>query len=87
MPFLPYKFLLDERNLKLVDFGVARVFCLQDKKNLQHTIKQRMYTDTGTIFYQAPEMHDNNGYGKKVDLWAVGIVVYEMLTGMKPFNC
>jgi serine/threonine protein kinase len=46
-----------------------------------------MYTDTGTIFYQAPEMHDNNGYGKKVDLWALGIVVYEMLTGMKPFNC
>ncbi len=45
-----------------------------------------MYTDTGTIFYQAPEMHDNNGYGKKVDLWAVGIVVYEMLTGFKPFN-
>jgi len=45
-----------------------------------------MYTDTGTLNYQAPEMHENKGYDKKVDLWAVGIVLFELLTGNLPFN-
>jgi len=45
-----------------------------------------MYTDTGTLNYQAPEMHDIYGYTKKVDLWAIGVVCYELLTGNLPFH-
>jgi len=45
-----------------------------------------MYTDTGTYFYKAPEIFESSGYNKKVDLWAIGVVCYEMLTGNMPFH-
>lgn len=40
---------------------------------------------TGTAGYIAPEMLQHQPYGKPVDMWSVGIVVYEMLTGYQPF--
>lgn len=45
-----------------------------------------MYTDTGTLQYQAPEMHGNEGYNNKVDMWSIGILAYQLLTGSIPFN-
>ena len=44
-----------------------------------------MYTDTGTLSYKAPEMLKSSGYDKKVDMWAIGVLCYEMLTGNLPF--
>lgn len=40
---------------------------------------------TGTPGYIAPEMLQQQPYGKPVDMWSVGIVLYEMLTGYQPF--
>ena len=37
--------------------------------------------------YMAPEMINGGGYGKSVDWWALGTLVYEMLTGDPPFHC
>ena len=44
-----------------------------------------MLTDTGTFYYKAPEMFLGGGYNEMVDNWAVGIILYEMITGETPF--
>ena len=45
-----------------------------------------MYTNTGTIYYKAPEMFEKGSYTEKVDCWAAGITLYEMITGETPFE-
>ena len=59
--------------LKLVDFGFAK------------QCKTRTYTLCGTPEYLAPEILLNKGHGKPVDWWTVGILLYELLTGITPF--
>jgi serine/threonine protein kinase len=44
-----------------------------------------MWTKTGTLNYEAPEILSCATYSEKVDIWAVGIMVYELLTGKLPF--
>ncbi len=43
-------------------------------------------TFVGTPLYTAPEMLENNISGKATDLWALGCIIYEMLTGKTPFD-
>lgn len=45
-----------------------------------------MLTITGTIYYQAPEIFIGGGYDEKVDVWAVGITFYQLVTGKTPFQ-
>mmetsp|Transcript_3792 Transcript_3792/g.14401 ORF Transcript_3792/g.14401 Transcript_3792/m.14401 type:complete len:870 (-) Transcript_3792:2149-4758(-) len=60
--------------LKLVDFGIAKV--IHDSG---------LHTFCGTAEYLAPELVSNNPYGKSVDWWALGCIVYEMICGNSPF--
>lgn len=46
---------------------------------------EEMLTKTGTLYYKAPEMFDGGGYTEKVDSWATGITLYEMIVGLTPF--
>lgn len=57
---------------KIGDFGIS-------KKT------QRTYTFWGTLEYQAPEMIYNIGYSKSIDIWALGIVAFELIYGFTPF--
>jgi serine/threonine protein kinase len=41
----------------------------------------------GTLFYAAPELIARRPYNEKVDIWALGIVMYACLTGRYPFDC
>ena len=59
-------------SLKLIDFGLA-TFSNQDNKSV------------GTPFYMSPEMIDGNAFPAS-DMWSVGIIVYQMLTGKLPFE-
>ena len=49
---------------------------------------KRRYSICGTYNYMAPEIFENNGkgYSFEVDIWSVGIIMYELLTGKLPFN-
>jgi serine/threonine protein kinase len=40
----------------------------------------------GTLLYLSPENILGNGYDFKNDIWAVGILAYELVTGSIPFN-
>ena len=63
-----------EGYLKLADFGFAKV------------ISGRTYTLCGTPEYLAPEVLTSKGHGKGVDWWTLGILLYEMVAGIDPFN-
>ena len=60
--------------LKLIDFGISK-YCLT-----------RTYTICGFAEYLAPEIILNIGYDSAVDLWALGILIFEMKTKTNPFN-
>lgn len=62
--------------LKISDFGFARYF---DKDILIQTI-------CGSPMYMAPEIMKNKKYDYKSDLWSIGVIFYEMLTGETPFK-
>mmetsp|Transcript_17987 Transcript_17987/g.12924 ORF Transcript_17987/g.12924 Transcript_17987/m.12924 type:complete len:133 (+) Transcript_17987:301-699(+) len=60
--------------IKVSDFGVARF-----------VNNELATTACGTPSYLAPEMTMGGGYGKEVDMWSIGIVIYIMLCGFPPF--
>jgi serine/threonine protein kinase len=62
--------------IKLCDFGWA-VYAPND---------QRRETLCGTPDYVSPEMLINKIYNKTVDIWSIGILMYEFLTGKPPFE-
>lgn len=65
--------------LALIDFGLAK------KARLESAI-----TDKGEIFgtpyYMSPEQGHGNGVDERSDIYSLGIIFYEMLTGQKPFK-
>jgi serine/threonine protein kinase len=49
--------------------------------------KEKRYTFCGTPDYLAPEMIDQSlGHGNSVDIWAVGIMAFELIKGLPPFH-
>lgn len=40
----------------------------------------------GTPYYLSPELCEGKPYNEKSDIWALGVVVYEMCTGTYPFD-
>jgi protein-serine/threonine kinase len=64
-------------HVKLVDFGLAKGHVSS------HISGARTYC--GTEQYLAPEVLDRQDYGKAVDWWALGMILYEMLTGLPPW--
>lgn len=47
--------------------------------------RKEMWTPTGTLAYKAPEMFEGVGYTEAVDMWAVGVTIFTLVTGREPF--
>lgn len=62
-----------EGHVKITDFGFAKV------------VPESTWTLCGTPDYLAPEIVLSRGYGKAVDWYTLGVLVYEMLVGAPPF--
>lgn len=45
-----------------------------------------MWTSTGTLHYMAPEMLSGSAYNQKVDMWAVGVLIYKLFYASFPFD-
>lgn len=73
----PENVMLDAQGyLKLIDFGIA--------KKLEEG-KSRTFTMIGTPHYMAPEVMRGHGYGTEVDLWSLGVILFEFVCGYLPF--
>uniref|UniRef100_A0A674J5G6 non-specific serine/threonine protein kinase n=1 Tax=Terrapene triunguis TaxID=2587831 RepID=A0A674J5G6_9SAUR len=78
-------------HIKLTDFGLSKIGLMNMTTNLYegHIEKDtREFMDKqvcGTPEYIAPEVILIQGYGKPVDWWAMGIILYEFLVGCVPF--
>jgi len=59
--------------IKLADFGFAR------------RVENGCTTACGTPDYVAPEIIDGSVYGVSVDIWALGVITYILLSGQRPF--
>lgn len=64
--------------LKMIDMGTAKKLKIEDRFKTKTII--------GTPHYMAPEMITGKGYSFSVDLWSLGIIMYEMLFGHLPFG-
>lgn len=71
----PQNILLSGNMLKLADFGFAQYMSPWDE---QHALR-------GSPLYMAPEIVCRKHYDARVDLWSVGVILYEALFGRAPF--
>src|SRR5262249_19246044 len=68
---------LDSDEIKVLDFGIAKALSLSRKVTRN---------DFGTYAYMSPEWLESGGaIDANVDLWAVGVLLYEMVRGLQPF--
>ena len=73
----PENVLLNERlTAKLTDFGWSNY--IQEEKERK--------TVCGTPIYLAPEIIKEKGHDEKVDIWCIGVLLFELITGKVPFQ-
>ena len=64
----------NSNNYKICDFGLAQV-----------SLKNQLTGNLGSVRYKAPEIFNLEFYGKPVDIWALGVIVYVIISGTDPF--
>ena len=69
-------FLTKDYNCKIGDLGVAKILNGTNHAN----------TFVGTPYYLSPEICEEKPYNEKSDVWALGCILYEMVTFKHPFN-
>jgi len=80
-------FITDQDQLKILDFGLAKVK-FWEQPNLGDTTTQLTPYGTmvGTLAYMSPEQASGHPVDHRSDLFSLGIVLYEMLTGQHPYD-
>jgi eukaryotic-like serine/threonine-protein kinase len=73
----PGNIFLEHGQLKVGDYGLSK--CISSSRSGAQT------QNVGTVHYMAPEIGSGN-YGKSIDVYSCGVILYEMLTGNVPFE-
>ena len=83
----PENFLISNINgkkiIKLTDFGFSDYL---PKKHNNNLTKNLLSEQLGTPQYAAPEIYEGKEYDSKVDLWSLGVVLYNMINGTQLFG-
>lgn len=69
-------FLSKDKQVKIGDFGISRTL---DKTQMAAT------SMIGTPYYLSPEMVEGKPYSTKADIWALGIILYQLCSFKLPF--
>jgi eukaryotic-like serine/threonine-protein kinase len=82
-------FITRENRIKILDFGIAKL--LPDRENKEHSLgtmetQTRMGSVLGTVAYMAPEQLRCKEVDGRSDIFSVGAILYEMLTGKRAFH-
>lgn len=73
----PGNIFLENGLVKVGDYGLSKFISSSQRTAQTQSI--------GTVYYMAPEISTGN-YNKQIDIYAAGIILYEMLTGQVPFD-
>lgn len=73
----PGNIFIEHGHLKIGDYGLSRRISGSERDELSRGV--------GTPYYMAPEIKNGN-YTASIDIYACGVILYEMVTGLRPFN-
>ena len=80
----PANLLVDDSGaVKVLDFGVARVIHSDTAENTRQTATGQV---VGTIAYMSPEQATGNPIDPRCDVYSLGVVAYELMTGEMPYD-
>jgi Tol biopolymer transport system component/serine/threonine protein kinase len=75
--------------VKVLDFGLAKLTALPAAVNTEAATRALVETDPGavmgTVAYMSPEQAQGLEVDARTDIWSLGVVLYELLTGRVPF--
>jgi serine/threonine protein kinase len=78
-------FLCRDGTTKVVDFGIAKAFAQEERHLIAEPSLTEAHRVVGTPVYMSPEVITKEGLSPASDLYALGVILYEMMVGEPPF--